>query len=323
VLLPEPSSTLLLLQPNRVAGPDPLSDPQVGTMSEPPSCRGCSESLSGQTFIRVAEEPLCVTCYQRRHANTCQECKQLIGHDEKELMHQDRFFHENCFRCCSCNRSLATEPFTQQGGALLCSSCSRFSSRCTACSQSVQPGSRMLEYDGAAWHEDCFLCSGCRKPIGAEAFVPDAGRFYCLACYEQQVAPRCSHCRKVRKNRLNASLWAATIALTKGGLTYRGEVWHRDCFLCCGCGSPLAGQTFTSQGERPYCVRCFSSLYAKKCAACNAPITGFGDGKYVSFEERQWHQPCFKCSRCSVSLVGSGFFPDRDQILCADCNSDD
>ncbi|XP_032436124.1 four and a half LIM domains protein 3-like isoform X2 [Xiphophorus hellerii] len=230
--------------------------------------------------------------------------------EESELVHQDRFFHENCFRCCSCNRSLAAESFTQQGGALLCSSCycSSFSSRCAACSQSVQPGSRMLEYDGAAWHEDCFLCSGCRKPIGAEAFVPDAGRFYCQACYEQQVAPRCSHCRK---------------ALTKGGLTYRGEVWHRDCFLCCGCGSPLAGQTFTSQGERPFCVRCFSNLYAKKCAACNAPITGFGDGKYVSFEERQWHQPCFKCSRCSVSLVGSGFFPDRDQILCADCNSDD
>ncbi|XP_056439389.1 ras-related GTP-binding protein C-like [Gadus chalcogrammus] len=49
----------------------------------------------------------------------------------------------------------------------------------------------------------------------------------------------------------------------------------------------------------------------------------FGDGKYVSFQERQWHQPCFKCSRCSVSLVGAGFFPDRDQILCSDCNSDE
>lgn len=52
-------------------------------------------------------------------------------------------------------------------------------------------------------------------------------------------------------------------------------------------------------------------------------LVGFGDGKYVSFEDRQWHQPCFKCSRCSVSLVGSGFFPDRDQILCTDCNNDE
>lgn len=58
------------------------------------------------------------------------------------------------------------------------------------------------------------------------------------------------------------------------------------------------------------------------CRVC-VSAAGFGDGKYVSFEERQWHQPCFKCSRCSVSLVGSGFFPDRDLILCADCNSED
>lgn len=48
---------------------------------------------------------------------------------------------------------------------------------------------------------------------------------------------------------------------------------------------------------------------------------GFGGGKYISFEERQWHQPCFTCTECSVSLVGAGFFPNGDQILCRDCNT--
>ncbi|CAL8294951.1 unnamed protein product [Boreogadus saida] len=114
-----------------------------------------------------------------------------------------------------------------------------------------------------------------------------------------------------------------TRALAKGGVTYQDEVWHKECFVCTGCKAPLAGQPFTSQGDSPYCVKCFSTLYAQKCAGCNTAITGFGDGKYVSFQERQWHQPCFKCSRCSVSLVGAGFFPDRDQILCSDCNSDE
>ncbi|XP_040928684.1 four and a half LIM domains protein 3-like isoform X2 [Betta splendens] len=166
----------------------------------------------------------------------------------------------------------------------------------------------MLQYAGAAWHEDCFVCHGCEKSIGAAAFIPNAGQYYCVPCYQGLFAPQCSHCKK---------------PLTKGGVTYKDEVWHKDCFLCTSCKSPLAGQPFTSQGDDPYCVKCFSSLYAIKCAGCNTAITGFGDGKYVSFEERQWHQPCFKCSRCSVSLVGSGFFPDRDQILCTDCNSDD
>ncbi|XP_034456011.1 four and a half LIM domains protein 3b isoform X2 [Hippoglossus hippoglossus] len=166
----------------------------------------------------------------------------------------------------------------------------------------------MLEYGGSTWHEDCFVCHGCEKPIGAEAFIPDKNNYYCVPCYEGRLAPRCHHCKQ---------------ALTKGGVTYKEEVWHKECFSCTGCKAPLAGTPFTSQGESPYCVKCFSSLYAKKCAGCNTAITGFGDGKYISFEERQWHQPCFKCSRCSVSLVGSGFFPDRGQILCGDCNNDD
>ncbi|CAK6977391.1 four and a half LIM domains protein 3-like [Scomber scombrus] len=248
-------------------------------MSDRFDCKNCDESLYGRKYIQ-------------------------------ELFYEDRHYHEHCFRCFRCERSLADEPFTNQDEGLVCSDCycNEFSSKCVACDKIVMPGSRMLEYGGSTWHEDCFMCHGCEKPIGAEAFIPDKNNYYCVPCYEGRVAPQCSHCKK---------------ALTKGGVTYKDEVWHKECFLCTGCKIPLAGQPFTSEGGCPYCVKCFSSLYAKKCAGCNTAITGFGDGKYVSFEDRQWHQPCFKCSRCSVSLVGSGFFPDRDQILCTDCNNDD
>lgn len=57
----------------------------------------------------------------------------------------------------------------------------------------------MLEYDGSAWHEDCFTCHGCDKPIGAEAFIPDKGNYYCVPCYEGRFAPQCSHCKKVKR----------------------------------------------------------------------------------------------------------------------------
>jgi len=62
--------------------------------------------------------------------------------------------------------------------------------------------------------------------------------------------------------------------LAKGGVTYKDEVWHKECFVCTGCQSPLAGQPFTSQGDSPYCVKCFSNIYAQKCAGCNTAITG-------------------------------------------------
>ncbi|KAG7255093.1 hypothetical protein CRUP_028448, partial [Coryphaenoides rupestris] len=126
---------------------------------------------------------------------------------------------------------------------------------------------RKLEYGGSTWHEGCFICSSCEQPIGSKSFIPDKDEHYCVPCYEDKFAPRCTRCKKT---------------LAKGGVTYRDEPWHKECFVCTSC---------------------------------------FGGGKYISFEERQWHQTCFTCTECSVSLVGAGFFPDGERILCRECNS--
>lgn len=144
--------------------------------------------------------------------------------------------------------------------------------------------------------------------------------------------------------------------LTQGGVTYRDQPWHRECLVCTGCQTPLAGQQFTSRDDDPYCVACFGELFAPKCSSCKRPITGgssgegagkstdvirvrlrgssvprpaeltsslppgLGGGKYVSFEDRHWHHSCFSCARCSTSLVGQGFVPDGDQVLCQGCS---
>ncbi|XP_040830183.1 four and a half LIM domains protein 3 [Ochotona curzoniae] len=277
------------------------------TMSEAFDCAKCSESLYGRKYIQTDSGPYCVPCYDNTFANTCAECQQLIGHDSRELFYEDRHFHEGCFRCCRCQRSLADEPFTCQDSELLCNDCycSAFSSQCSACGETVMPGSRKLEYGGQTWHEHCFLCSGCEQPLGSRSFVPDKGAHYCVPCYENKFAPRCARCSKT---------------LTQGGVTYRDQPWHRECLVCTGCQTPLAGQQFTSREDDPYCVACFGELFAPKCSSCKRPITGLGGGKYVSFEERHWHHSCFSCARCSTSLVGQGFVPDGDQVLCQGCS---
>uniref|UniRef100_A0A4W5LBU0 Four and a half LIM domains 3 n=1 Tax=Hucho hucho TaxID=62062 RepID=A0A4W5LBU0_9TELE len=260
-------------------------------MSDRFDCGECKESLYGRKYIQVEDVPHCIPCYDRLYANTCQECKELIAHNARVSIYKGLW---SVLSACVCVCLLVAS------GAVWCYSTSGL------CGVTASQGSKKLEYGGSAWHEDCFVCHGCEKPIGGQSFIPDKDVYYCVPCYEGRFAPRCSHCKKVNQ----------------GGVSYKDETWHKECLVCTGCKSPLAGQPFTSQGDTPYCVKCFSSLYAQKCASCNSPITGFGEGKYVSFQDRQWHQPCFKCSHCSVSLVGSGFFPDRDQILCGDCNND-
>lgn len=145
----------------------------------------------------------------------------------QELYYEDRHYHESCFRCFRCDRSLADEPFTCQGQELLCNGCycREFSSQCVACQQVVMPGalmmprapdpaapgllgahppslplptgSRKLEYSGQTWHEHCFICSSCQQPIGARSFIPEQNEYYCVPCYESKFAPRCTRCKKV------------------------------------------------------------------------------------------------------------------------------
>lgn len=62
--------------------------------------------------------------------------------------------------------------------------------------------------------------------------------------------------------------------ITTGGVTYRDQPWHKDCFLCTSCKLQLSGQRFTSRDDFAYCLNCFCNLYAKKCASCTTPISG-------------------------------------------------
>lgn len=62
--------------------------------------------------------------------------------------------------------------------------------------------------------------------------------------------------------------------ITQGGVTYKNEPWHRECFTCTHCSTSLAGQRFTSRDDKPYCAECFGELFAKRCTSCTKPITG-------------------------------------------------
>lgn len=108
-------------------------------------------------------------------------------------------------------------------------------------------------------------------------------------------------------------------AIQSGGVTYKNEPWHRDCFTCTHCEMKLAGQRFTSRDDKPCCAECFGKLFAKRCTLCNEPITGIGGTRFISFEDRHWHNQCFICADCKTTLVGRGFITDAEKIICPEC----
>ncbi|CUT98901.1 four and A half lim domains [Echinococcus multilocularis] len=270
------------------------------------ACRSCDVSLTGQRYILRDEEPHCLACYEAKFANTCEQCKEKIGCDSKDLSFKERHWHEKCFKCSACNTSLADRPFATKDDQLYCSDCydERFAARCDGCQGVFKAGMRKYEYRGQQWHEECFVCVECKQPIGAKSFIPRDNQVVCVPCYEAKYAQRCTKCSEV---------------IRRGGVTYKGNPWHKECFTCTSCGKQLAGLKFTSKDEQPYCADCYGDLFAKKCTKCGKPITGFGGCKFISFEDRHWHSECFACSKCDCNLVGRGFLTNEDQIMCSDC----
>jgi hypothetical protein len=248
-------------------------------------CYNCYKSLAGSRYIDDNGRPHCIQCWESLYSNSCDLCQNKISYDSKvpfyqsksSFHHIDRFLlfffgkdlsfkgkhgHERCFFCHLCQINLADKPFGHVNNNVYCCECfsAHFGSKCDACTRTIQPGTRMVQYRGDNYHESCFQCSHCHVSIASKKFVPkESGVAYCLPCYEDKFASKCVKCMRV---------------ISERGLIYRNQTYHRQCLSCAHCHTELAGKKFTSRDQSPYCVDCYGKLFAKKCTTCTRPITG-------------------------------------------------
>jgi len=251
--------------------------------------------------------PCCVPCYELKFTHECRLCGKKIGLDSRDISYNDTHWHEKCYTCQTCKTSLVDKTFANKNGRIFCASCydSEFLSRCDACGDAFRPGNKKMEYKGKKWHDRCFKCVVCERQVGSKPFIiPNETDVYCVGCFEEKFATKCTKCKKV---------------VTTGGVTFKNEAWHRECFVCANCDTMLAGQKFASREDKPYCANCFGELFAKRCTACSKPITGAGGTRFISFEGRHWHSQCFVCATCKTSMAGKGFITDGEGIVCPDC----
>ncbi|CAI9738390.1 planar cell polarity 3-A-like isoform X2 [Octopus vulgaris] len=270
------------------------------------ACKHCDKKLIACRYILKDENPYCIPCYQELFAHNCYVCRKPVGPDYKDLSYKDKHWHEFCFKCGECQKSLVNQPFAYKDDAIFCSDChdELFAARCDGCKKPFKGGMKKFEYKNTQWHEECFLCNVCKEAIKNKSFIPRGDEVVCIPCFENKYAQKCAKCNGV---------------LTKGGVAYKDIPWHRECFTCSKCNKNLAGEKFTSREEKPYCADCYGDLFAKKCCICSKAIMGFGGTKFISFEDRHWHSDCFNCNKCKTSMVGKGFLMNEGDILCPPC----
>lgn len=70
----------------------------------------------------------------------------LISIYQQDLSYKDRHWHEFCFKCCECQKSLVDQPFAPKNDNIYCSDChdKNFAARCDGCGEPFRGGKYLL-----------------------------------------------------------------------------------------------------------------------------------------------------------------------------------
>lgn len=93
--------------------------------------------------------------------------------------------------------------------------------------------------------------------------------------------------------------------------------WHASHFCCTNCIQPLTGKRYVLRDGNPVCLKCYEEHFANTCADCQKPI-GI-EGRDLAYKEKHWHEACFLCALCKMSLVDKAFGTKDEKIYCGNC----
>lgn len=275
-------------------------------------CATCSKPISGSHGRRRGDRlAICMECKEAERGG-CAACGQPVLGPHLDI--GDEVFHHECFKCVDCTQAISGSYF-KRGNDYLCKPCEDSRApQCGRCSKPIWTEHPTIK--GVAFHYECLLCTMCGCHIAGSYFPTEDGQPTCKLCHEGQ-QPKCGVCEK--------PVFGKRVLV-------EGHVYHAECFVCEGCGDPLAqGEdevqcfpTETTGGH--HCKKCLEEKKSKLekerqetlsvCAACGikieGPVLSLGEG------EETYHPDCFKCSKCSAPISGT-FTSEAEGPVCMAC----
>lgn len=231
----------------------------------------------------------------------CYGCRMDIGSDEYIEASGGRQYHEECFKCSVCEKSVLDEGFVESQNQIYCPDCYRngFLPHCKMCSGSIE--GKFLKAMDNEYHRDCFVCTVCKNPFPDLKFHRFDGNPYCKSCFLCQHALKCLRCDKG----ISGDMFEAL----------NGYI-HPDCFRCAVEGHRMeAGQIFHEYDDSLYCHEHFTEQVLEKCFVCGNEM----EGDFFLLKGTPYHLDCFKCVKCSKQIKHSLFDFVNDQVHCIQC----
>lgn len=153
-----------------------------------------------------------------------------------------------------------------------------------------------INYQDKPWHSECFVCKTCKKALAGARFTAHEDDFYCVDCYKTSVAKKCSGCQN---------------PIT--GKYAKPIMFWRFCII-----RKAHSKQLTFYGHRYFWGESLLDICWEASGSPDVP--GFGRGtNVVNYEDKSWHEYCFNCKKCSLSLANKRFVINEENIYCTDC----
>jgi len=282
-------------------------------------CYNCGSDVSQQKYAYERECLMCEPCLASKVRTTCSKCRNVIDLEDTKLIIDGRELHKKCFVCAKCFVQLDKGVFGKKDGRYYCEPCyiELEGKHCTTCNKVII--GEGLRFGEEMFHKECFSCSKCQGPLDQGSVHAIKGKPVCGSCNELQFQETCTVCK----------------TLVSEGLMFREKRFHAACFKCQGCAADLSNRKgefiLTEEGlQCNTCVRNRIQIEAElagmgkegggvmdSCSGCKLPI----HVKNLVFDgEKNWHQRCFICSQCNMSLVNEKYYDKgSDGLFCANC----
>jgi len=195
----------------------------------------------------------------------CGNCnKQLLG-GQKFIDYSGRTYHDYCFTCTKCKRSVGTEKFCTQNGHIYCQPDydELFGVKCGECGGVIDgPMVESSAHESGFLHPECLRCVACGRAIGGEEYFPNEyGVPFCSKeCKHRpqpQPAPAPSPARgptpvviKVHNDTCSA---CNQTVYNLDKMDIMNRLWHKKCFKCEVCKAKLTPTTYQGSNGKPYC----------------------------------------------------------------------
>uniref|UniRef100_A0A1I8AAT1 LIM domain-containing protein n=1 Tax=Steinernema glaseri TaxID=37863 RepID=A0A1I8AAT1_9BILA len=191
----------------------------------------------------------------------CSRCTQGFESGEVFVKTDDRFYHNECFRCAQCFEMLHEQEHYSFDGRNYCSYDFKtlYAPKCVQCAEFIEGVVIRTSYGN--WHPHCLTCAECNKSLQSKEGVYIVnGSNYCFDCKEKVGRQEHYYCVKCRQ-----------IVDADAVLRYKLEIYHPYHFRCVKCDIEV-DETARVCGDDVYCLRCYDLEKSQICYACKVAI---------------------------------------------------